>query len=252
MTIDRTILVAAGIVALITGCGGDATTKPRGPHWNDKALPSVRAAERRVGGFDADERREYRIGIQHIGNAHGKLGALTIAQVIDQERGREQKRAAAADLARERAQRAADISPKVSAYAKDVRLMLQLDDAGIREMAQHARDRDLTAVYGTASEGLRGVDMLSGLANKKPEGFDRTQAAVEDYLGNMRARYEAAETMVNDPSPKNNYAFRAAEGSDFGVQHIAAVVHAFDKDVDGLDVDANTKKKLKSRLRGGS
>jgi len=95
-------VLAAAIVsaALFAACGGGdssgpTTTRGRNPHWSDKAPASARAAERRVGGFNSGERAAYKKGIRHILNAHQKVGAFTIAQVIDDAERREAARASA-------------------------------------------------------------------------------------------------------------------------------------------------------------
>lgn len=64
-------------------------------HWHDKAVPNEQAASQRVGGFSAVDAKLYHQGLQHIQNSHERIGAFTIGQVIDQERGREEGRAAA-------------------------------------------------------------------------------------------------------------------------------------------------------------
>jgi hypothetical protein len=87
--------------ASLAACGSGAREKPRNAHWSDKAPTSARAAEKWVGGFTAEERAAYKKGLGHIANAHQATGSFTIAQVVDQERGREQQRARAAQHARD-------------------------------------------------------------------------------------------------------------------------------------------------------
>jgi hypothetical protein len=242
------VIAAAALTAALVACGSEnAGPKPRGPHWNDKALASARAAEKRAGGFNASDRAAYKRGLQHIINAHQRVGAFTIAELVDDEYRRENARNAVLQTERERARTAA----KIAAYARDLRLMIQLDSAGVHEMAQAARAYNMADVYTVASEGLRGVDMLGGLAAKKPDGFDRTQEAAEAYRDNMRERYEAARDMANDQSPKSIYAFRVAVGSDYGARYVAALLKAFDADVDGAGLDSAMRARLKARLRSG-
>jgi hypothetical protein len=87
-------LVGLGASLILISCA--APERPRSPHWNDKASSNARDAERRVGGFDANERRAYRIGIQHIVNQHEHVGSYTISQVVKQELRREELRREAA------------------------------------------------------------------------------------------------------------------------------------------------------------
>jgi hypothetical protein len=98
-----TIALAALTGLTAAGCGGSATDRPRGPHWNDKALASVRAAERRVGGFDASERSAYRRGVQYIIARHQRIGSFTIMQVVEQQRARDDAARKAIVAQRERA-----------------------------------------------------------------------------------------------------------------------------------------------------
>src|SRR5947209_18724221 len=88
------VMCAVLAALLIVGCSEtQPAAKQRGPHWSDKATMNARSAERRAGGFNAEERRAYRAGVQHIVNQHQKIGSYTIAQVVDQELARERDRA---------------------------------------------------------------------------------------------------------------------------------------------------------------
>jgi hypothetical protein len=125
----RWLAVAAAI--LLVNCSDSAAPpKQRGPHWSNKATLSTQSADRSVGGFNSEERRAYRTGVQHVLNQHGKIGTFTIAQIVDQQRGRDgaaqdrlQRLAQqkAKQVARER--EAAAKAPAVSVYAKDVALI---------------------------------------------------------------------------------------------------------------------------------
>lgn len=78
------VMIVALLIA-VAGCGSSG--------WDTKATPNARIASERVGGFSSDDARLYRLGVQHAANAHQRLGALTIAQVVAQERSREAQRA---------------------------------------------------------------------------------------------------------------------------------------------------------------
>lgn len=91
------ILGTLALCCALAACGDGGTDstptpRPRSNHWGDRATLSVRDAERRVGGFDANDRAQYRRGVQHIINLHERIGAFTIAQVVDQEESRERQR----------------------------------------------------------------------------------------------------------------------------------------------------------------
>lgn len=109
----------------------------------------------------------------------------------------------------------------------------------------------MTSVYRTTQGEIDGVRMLSHLSGKKPDGFDRTQHAVDEYLDDMRSRYEAAAEMVNDPSPKHNFDFEAAHGSDYGVHYAGAILKAFDADLRDAGFSVSMQQRLRSRIRGG-
>lgn len=104
-TARRALCVICSILlpAMLIGCSNSGSSKkPRNAHWNDKATLSERTAERGVGGFNADERRAYQLGLQHVMNTHQKIGSLTIAQVVDQEHAREWSRLTQAAAQRQR------------------------------------------------------------------------------------------------------------------------------------------------------
>ena len=96
------VFLLIGLTACTAGTANNASA--------NKAVASEQRASALSGGFSDDERRLYHAGLQHIYNAHQRLGSFTIAQVIDQEREREQQRAEASqrqrDAAQERAKRA--------------------------------------------------------------------------------------------------------------------------------------------------
>jgi hypothetical protein len=95
------VVCALIIATSVAACGGSSNEKPRNAHWSDKAPSSPRAAEKRVGGFTADERAAYKRGLAHIANTHQAAGSFTIAQVVDQEGGRERQRVEAAQHQRD-------------------------------------------------------------------------------------------------------------------------------------------------------
>lgn len=116
-------------IALLTACGNatnDATNSASG--WSGKAVPSVQATSRLVGGFSDEQRKLYILGIQHVLNAHQRIGTFTIQQVIQEERGREQQRQAVADRARRAAQaRAASQAASVAASSENIGELQQFD-----------------------------------------------------------------------------------------------------------------------------
>ena len=91
------LLVVIAIFVIIAVAGMRSST--RGTGFDAKATVNERVASDRVGGFNDDDKRLYHLGIAHVVNTHGKIGSLTIGQVIDQERAREQQRASRADQA---------------------------------------------------------------------------------------------------------------------------------------------------------
>jgi hypothetical protein len=244
------VAISAGVLIVIVGCG-------RTDGWASKALDNEKVASAKVGGFSDSDKRLYHRGLQHIANAHQRAGAFTIGQVVDQERNRESRRAVAAVAARvrreaavARAQNAQAHAASVSAYAKDIALIFQLDYAASRQILREARAEDLTAVYGTASQALGGIDMLSGIRGKMPSGFERTQQAVDDYLSQLKRHYEAAREMVNNPSPKTNNAFQSTVGGDYGAHYVAAIFKAYDNDLAKNGFTGSLRTRLRSRIRG--
>lgn len=67
----------------------------RNSAWSHKAVNSAPQAARIVGGFSSDDWNRYGKGIAHIANQRQKLGSFSIAQVVDQEKAREDARAEA-------------------------------------------------------------------------------------------------------------------------------------------------------------
>jgi hypothetical protein len=66
-----------------------------------KAVADESQAAKVAGGFDAETKKLYHNGLQHVSHQHQKPGQFTIAQVIDQERSREASRAEAAKAQRD-------------------------------------------------------------------------------------------------------------------------------------------------------
>lgn len=92
LTLTRQVCRSAAIAFIaveITGCAARAAS----PHWNDKATLDEARASSIVGGFSAEDGRLYHQGLQHLVNAHEKIGGFTIRQVVDQEKAREGERA---------------------------------------------------------------------------------------------------------------------------------------------------------------
>jgi hypothetical protein len=81
----RVVFILVPALIAIAGCGSNG--------WNTKATLDQPAASKRVGGFNDKDATLYRNGVQHIINRHQNIGAFTIGQVVDQERGREAQRA---------------------------------------------------------------------------------------------------------------------------------------------------------------
>jgi hypothetical protein len=102
----RVIFASLVAVMATASCTAPTTvstsTRPTNSHWQDKAIVNASDAERRVGGFNADSRAAYRAGVQYIRTHHQEIGAFTIAQVIEAERGRRRQRGAAAFDERQR------------------------------------------------------------------------------------------------------------------------------------------------------
>lgn len=76
------ILLAGVLCVALVACA-EQPTAPASPHWHDRATLNERKAAAAVGGFNSDESRLYHEGVQHLVNAHKKLGAFTIRQVVD-------------------------------------------------------------------------------------------------------------------------------------------------------------------------
>jgi len=89
------IFVVLGIIGAIGGSHSGHSDA-----FRTKATVNERVASERVGGFSDDDRNYYHHGIQHIVNTHQNPGNFTIAQVIDQEKAREEQRQKAAENAR--------------------------------------------------------------------------------------------------------------------------------------------------------
>lgn len=162
--------------------------KPRGPHWNDKAVPNPRAAERQVGGFNAADRRAYHQGLQHIVNRHLRLGSFTIAQVVDQQHARDKQRAdaiAAATAGREARQQAQKEHARILEERRQYEIAHHnyCTDAGKAERAAAAAGISDRAQLQYAMAGLA--------ANEKCE--DETEHLLnEAYLLSMKAMAEHA------------------------------------------------------------
>jgi|SRR5947209_3303312 len=169
-------LLAIPLVAALVACAS-------GAGWSGKALANEGTASARVGGFSDADKHLYHRGLQHIGNVHQRVGAFTIGQVVDQEREREAQRAKVTEEARikreaatARARDAEARAPSVSAYAKDIALLIQLDAIAARDIVEQARAGNLSAVYGTATQAASGAEMGLHLRGKMPDGFDTTQS----------------------------------------------------------------------------
>lgn len=91
------------LVTIAVKCSQQAmqSDRPISAGWHQKAVASARAAERSVGGFNASDRVLYKNGLRHILSAHGKVGAYTIGQVIEDERQRSLVRANAIQARRQ-------------------------------------------------------------------------------------------------------------------------------------------------------
>jgi hypothetical protein len=74
------------MVAVVFACWAAASG------WGSKAVSSERAASQAVGGFSDLDRRLYHEGLRHIARTQQKVGSFTIAQVVRQERVREETR----------------------------------------------------------------------------------------------------------------------------------------------------------------
>ena len=90
-------------VIVVVGCGPSKG-------WDTKGTLNERIASERVGGFTRDDATLYHRGLQHLLNKHQSVGSLTIAQVVNQERGRETQRADAAAAASSRAEQARQLA----------------------------------------------------------------------------------------------------------------------------------------------
>ena len=71
--------------------------------WNHKAMANETLASKTVGGFSADEKRLYHVGLEHLSHQHQAVGSLTIGQVVTQEGQREQQEVTLAKQAIQRA-----------------------------------------------------------------------------------------------------------------------------------------------------
>lgn len=77
------VFFVAAVIAGITGASHGADGR------DHKAVADEHQASQLSGGFSQSDAALYHRGLQHIANVHGKIGAFTIGQVIDQERARE-------------------------------------------------------------------------------------------------------------------------------------------------------------------
>jgi len=84
------------ISTLMTSSTRNTATSPSRDYtsdgWARKAVANETEASKTVGGFSANEKRLYHVGLQHIANQHQKIGSFTIGQVVGQEQEREQQR----------------------------------------------------------------------------------------------------------------------------------------------------------------
>lgn len=157
------------------GTGEDASVSPptSSPHWNDKAVLSERVASDKVGGFTEDDTHAYRLGIQHIINTHGRIGAFTIRQVVDQEK------------ARESAQAQAQAALRAAAYERQQREQEEQERQHEARLAAIAADQPtgdpdclkLKSWKNTTgeSDGVGGVHIHGTVLNTCDQGFSYVQ-----------------------------------------------------------------------------
>ncbi len=206
----------AAVLVMLSGCGEASTKKQRGPHWNDKAIWSARSAERRVGGFNSSDRAAYRNGLQHILNAHDKIGSFTIAQVIDDENRRENERASAAARARNQAVARAKAAAAQRAAAEEAHII-------------HGRPECLTidrrTVHAVSAEYSWSI--VGKLVNhcERDFGYAQVEFGFYDAAGNKES---SGFVNINNLSAGETWAFKksvyenVSEGGKWDIEGISA------------------------------
>jgi hypothetical protein len=108
--------LVCALTAALPACGNGTNSATHPDGWSRKAVASAQGASLLVGGFSADQRNLYRLGLQHIHDTHQPLGNFTVRQIVQQERGREQQRQALIARARaaEQARAAAQAASKTA------------------------------------------------------------------------------------------------------------------------------------------
>jgi hypothetical protein len=218
------VQMAALAALILTSCvdtttttsPASATAKPRNSHWNDKARMSVRDAERRVGGFNAEERAAYRTGLQYAANHNQKIGGFTIAQVVERQRARDalrtaaidrerkriaeaaQERALAADRARERAAAAVQAARDAREAAEAAHLKRGTPDCIILD------DRTLHTESGEYT------GYIVGKVQNRCERDMRYVAAHFTFLNDAGETINSGLVNVNDLGAGQTWAFRKA------------------------------------------
>lgn len=198
----RRFLPAVMVAGALTACA-----QPSSPnlsaHWDDKATLNERKASEAVSGFEDSQRSAYHLGLQHLLNAHQKVGSFTIREVVDQElareaaRDRERQRIADAKAqAEERARKARE----AAAYAEAHRDFC--DEALNQEKVAASHGVSHSAAYHAAVRGLelneRCDNETAQLVNK---GYLLTMKAfAEHYLseGDARTDFNQANQLLEE------------------------------------------------------
>ncbi|MHB1549642.1 MAG: hypothetical protein ACYCX6_00385 [Vulcanimicrobiaceae bacterium] len=204
-------LGVAVVIAIMAAVG--SRLPPSG--WDHKAVASEHAASVIVGGFGSDDRALYHRGLQHLYNSHARIGALTIGDVIDQERDRENqreaRRQAIADQKRELAAAAVarrrDLAAKAAAQAvvtgekKDIvaALTLESQDPTFGAMIKRYQVDDSTLTI-TVDE-----DIWDSLGGQDQTLFNQGLFAAWSYSYNYWHHTKGEPVIVNENNLANDH-----------------------------------------------
>lgn len=206
----------AVLLIAVAGCGGSKG-------WNTKATLDELAASNRVGGFSPDDARLYHFGVQHAINKRQNIGALTIGQVVDQERGREEQRAQAAIVAANRAKDRAEVARARARAAREARIAAE--DAHFMHGSPSCLILDERTVH-TVSEDY-GWAIAGKVFNRCDRSFRYAQVefAFYDGAGN---RENSGIVNINNLEAGETWSFRkrvyetVSGGGKWGVSGITA------------------------------
>lgn len=137
----------------------------------------------------------------------------------------------------------------VSRYAQRVHDLFAVDVAGGQEMASDAAAGNITQAYAVAKQGRDAMDTYRfPIRSDRPSGFDRTSDAVDDYIVEIRDRFDAAMKALDDPRPATTV--EMVEKSQ--LTYAKVVIDAFTSDLAHTSLTKAEKSRVIDRLlRGG-